>query len=132
MTVIVPNNHPLSLKSSVSIEDLSKYPLIYYDQTAGTRPLIDNMFHQIGCKPNIVCEVGTDFSMIGMVESGIGISIVCDTNMINLFRVKKIPLEYDAYDRTIYVAILKNCFIGAAPQEFVKFLSISSKRDLDR
>ena len=127
MTVIVPYNHPLCLKSAVSVEDLSKFPIIYYDQSAGTRPLIDDMFRQEGYTPNIVCEVGTDFSMVGMVESGIGISIVCDTEMIRLFKVKKLPLQCPSYSRVIYMATLQNSFVGAAPLEFAKFLVKAAK-----
>lgn len=127
MTVIVPEGHPLSVKDGVNLSDLSKYPIIYYDQSAGTRPLLDNMFKQEGCAPNIVCEVGTDFSMAGMVESGIGISIVCDTEMIRLFRVKKLPLQCPSYTRTIYMATPQNSFVGAAPLEFAKFLARSAR-----
>lgn len=128
LTVIVPRNHPLSVKSMVSIQELSEFPIIYYDKSAGTRPLIDNLFQQEGYTPNIVCEVGTDFSMVGMVENGIGISIVCDTDMIQLFNVKKLPLQCPSYNRIIYMATLQNCFVGAAPLEFSKFLVKAAKQ----
>ncbi|WP_099205787.1 LysR family transcriptional regulator [Scatolibacter rhodanostii] len=127
LTVIVPCNHPLSLKNSVCIQDLAPFPIIYYDKTAGTRPLIDNLFQAEGCTPNIFCEVGTDFSMVGMVENGIGISIVCDTDMIRLFNVKKLPLKCSSYNRIIYMATMQNSFVGAAPLEFSKFLVESVK-----
>ena len=126
MTAIVPEHHPLALKSTVTIEELAKYPMVYYDQSAGTRPLLDHLFQEAGCKPNIVCEVGTDFSMAGMVENGIGISIVCNTDMLQLFRVIQLPIRCTSYNRIIYMATVQNSFMGAAPIAFAKFLMKSS------
>ncbi|CAG9174477.1 LysR family transcriptional regulator [Cupriavidus respiraculi] len=69
-------DHPLAGKSSVPWSALDGLPLVLLDSASGSRPLIDQIFARHGIAPHVVQEMGHSASVFGMVEAGIGASVL--------------------------------------------------------
>lgn len=73
---VLPKYHPLSEKQSLSLKDLANEPFLLLEEGAYSEPL--EAFHAIGITPNIKLRVHDDYSILSMVEQGLGISILTE------------------------------------------------------
>jgi DNA-binding transcriptional LysR family regulator len=69
-------DHPLADAKSVSWTALHGQRLVLLDFASGSRPLIDRIFARHGVAPHVVQELGHSASVFGMVEAGIGASVL--------------------------------------------------------
>ncbi|GAB7550254.1 LysR family transcriptional regulator [Cupriavidus sp. CuC1] len=69
-------DHPLANADSVPWSALDRMPLVLLDFASGSRPLIDRIFASHGVAPSVVQELGHSASVFGMVEAGIGASVL--------------------------------------------------------
>ena len=79
LVVIVPCGHELSLRKSVRLEELLKYPYVNREETSGTRAEIEHIFESSGIpasKLKTSLELGSTESVITAVSEGRGISIL--------------------------------------------------------
>jgi LysR family cys regulon transcriptional activator len=74
--IVVPENHPLTSLSSVSLEDLAQYPLITYDVGFTGRSHIDDAFRKAGITPDIVLTAMDSDVIQQYVSLGLGVGIV--------------------------------------------------------
>jgi LysR family cys regulon transcriptional activator len=74
--LIVPVNHPLLSARSITVEELSKYPLITYDKAFAGRSKIDAAFAQRNVQADIILEAIDADVIKTYVEVGMGIGIV--------------------------------------------------------
>lgn len=75
-SILVPPNHPLTQLSSVSIQDVSKYPLVTYVHGFTGRSRLDQAFSAAGLTPKIVFTA-TDADVIKTyVRMGLGIGVI--------------------------------------------------------
>lgn len=74
--LIATKNHPISKKSSITLEEISKYPLILPTQESTTRKMIDQLFEQQGLRCDITMEVVGRTAIKTYVEMNLGISII--------------------------------------------------------
>jgi LysR family cys regulon transcriptional activator len=74
-SVIVPPEHPL-LDAPLTLEALTRYPLITYDTGFTGRSRIDEAFEQRGLQPNIVLAAMDADVIKTYVQLGLGIGIV--------------------------------------------------------
>ena len=72
--VIVPCNHPLAGRDPFPPEALEQYPVILLDE--GDDYEIQEVFDTLNIRPNIQYTVQQDQTILGMVSSGLGISII--------------------------------------------------------
>ena len=72
--VIVPCNHPLAGRDPFPPEALEKYPVILLDE--GDDYEIQEVFDTLNIRPNIQYTVQQDQTILAMVSSGLGISIM--------------------------------------------------------
>lgn len=77
MQVAVRRDHPLERFRSVTLEQITKYPMIGYrkDQSPYFRQLIHSLFLQARLTPKIVQESVVP-TLLTLVEAGVGIAIV--------------------------------------------------------
>ena len=76
-SVIVPPGHPL-LDAPLTLDALTRYPLITYDTGFTGRSRIDEAFAQRGLTPNIVLAAMDADVIKTYVELGVGVGIVAD------------------------------------------------------
>ncbi len=60
LVVIVPKDHPLAVKDSVSLKETLDYPQIIFRHKSGLRHIIDDLFKSINAYPDILCEIGLE------------------------------------------------------------------------
>jgi len=74
MLAVLPAGHPLAEHSTVTLEELSKEPFILLEEGEYSEPL--EIFKENGLYPNIQYRVFDDYTIMSMVEKGLGISIL--------------------------------------------------------
>jgi DNA-binding transcriptional LysR family regulator len=84
LEVIVPPNHPLASRPSVTMRELSEYPFICREQGSGTREVIMKYIASQDVPKdqlNVCLELGSSESIKGAVEAGMGVSILSKTTI---------------------------------------------------
>lgn len=74
MCAVLPQDHPLTRQTSVSLRDLATSSLILLDEGDFNVPL--RAFEAAGLEPQIEYEVYDDYTIIAMVEKKLGVSIM--------------------------------------------------------
>jgi DNA-binding transcriptional LysR family regulator len=75
-SVITPLKHPLLKKSSLTLKDLAKQPLILFERGSTGRQHVVDAFHELGVSPVVDMETTNTEIIVRMVEAGLGVSIV--------------------------------------------------------
>jgi DNA-binding transcriptional LysR family regulator len=76
LKAVLPASHPLAKKQKLSLSDLAKEPFLMLEEGLYSEPL--NAFHKRGIQPNIKLRVHDDYSLLAMIEAGLGFSILAD------------------------------------------------------
>lgn len=71
---ILPLDHSLSKQKYVTPEELVKEPFLVIEEGSLSRPL--EAFKELGLKPEVKLRVHDDYSILSMVENGLGVSIL--------------------------------------------------------
>lgn len=74
MVAVLPKNHPLASKESISLKELEKETFILLDEGKNSVPL--QAFDRLGITPKIEYKIYDDYSILAMVKQGIGVSIL--------------------------------------------------------
>src|ERR1035437_8884892 len=93
VAVVVPLEHRLAGRTSVRLTDIADEPLILPRSRSGLRRVIDDAFASQGLAPRVAYE-GDDFSIVqGLVEAGLGITLMPMPLPAPSARVTVIPLR---------------------------------------
>lgn len=122
LVVIVPENHPLSDKGKVSIQDICPYPLICYTKESGMRKIIDDLFNKAQMLPNIICQFEDINSMAGLVAGNQGIAIITDTLSIQNQKIKKLEFDTAYSKRIVYMAYMVNRYLPPVVEKFRDYI----------
>ncbi|MCD8078795.1 MAG: LysR substrate-binding domain-containing protein, partial [Lachnospiraceae bacterium] len=115
-------SHPLAALSSVSLAQLAHYPMIRYHDSAAARALVDSLFDEAGVSQITRAEVSDDFHIAGMVAAGLGVAVLVDSSMPDLYGLRKIPLQNASIRRNLYLATCKHSYVSDSVQDFLRFL----------
>ncbi len=74
MVMILPPNHPKGKKDKLQLRDFSDEPFIFLDQGKKSEPM--EYFVKAGVKANLQYRVYDDYTIMNMVEQGLGVSIL--------------------------------------------------------
>ena len=108
LVLAVPMDHPLSIKDSVDLRDTIEYPQIYFEKGSGLRPVIDQMFEEIGQFPK--------------VAQGFGIAVMPDIPILRSLSVKTLDIYNPPYERAVYLATLKQRYLSPVAKAFIRFV----------
>lgn len=117
---VVPEIHPLAGRSSLSLDDLVQHPIIALDE--GTSNTAEEAFEKAGLKPNLKYLVYDDYTILAMIEEGLGIgilpaAILKHTNYhFNAIKISP-PIT-----RKIGIAYQKEELLPSASRRFIEFL----------
>jgi len=78
LVVVVPTNHDLAERKSITMEEVMEHPFICREEGSGTREVIMDHMVKLGLDRNnlnVSLELGSPESIKGAVEAGMGISI---------------------------------------------------------
>ncbi|MDQ6597911.1 LysR family transcriptional regulator substrate-binding protein [Bacillus salipaludis] len=76
MSLFVPSNHSFLKEETVTVEDVSKQPLIFFDYGSIDWLIIHRLFLSNGVNPNIYVEVDHMETAKNLVLQGLGISFL--------------------------------------------------------
>ena len=76
MVLITAPGHPFKEMESIYFKMLSDVPFIMKDRGSGTRRLVDTLFEQKNCRPDILMEVSNTEFIKELVHRGDGVSLL--------------------------------------------------------
>ena len=114
---VLPQAHPLARQTSVTLQELSGEPFLAIEEGSFSRPL--KAFHEAGITPNVRLRVHDDYSILSMVEHGLGISILPELLLRKTsYQVATLPIKPAIIRKLGFIAKNKNelplaskCFI---------------------
>lgn len=120
MLAVLPIDHPLATHQTVTMEDLLKEPFILLEEGHLSEPL--EIFKKNNLHPNIQYRVHDDYTIMAMVEKGLGISILPQLvlNKVN-YRLAKKEIT-PSIVRTIGIAYKDKKTLPTASKHFINFL----------
>ncbi|WP_394405087.1 LysR family transcriptional regulator [Streptococcus sp. 20-1249] len=121
LVLVVPEQHPLAAFDQVSLEESLSYDYVYYNQSSGLRPYLDQTFANLDLQPKIKLELESDLSILGFVAQDFGIAIMPDIPSIASFPVKKLKIRNPLSQRIIYLAIRQKDYISPLTQKFCDY-----------
>jgi len=77
-SLLIPEDHPLVHASPLTLEDISRWPLITYRQGITGRSRIDEAFSRKGLIPDVVLSAQDSDVIRTYVELGLGVGIVAE------------------------------------------------------
>ncbi len=120
MLAILPPNHPLSHNQMITLDELSSEPYILLDEGDLCEPL--EFFKTHHMQPNIQYKVYDDYTIMSMVEQGLGVSILpklvlhrCHQNIV----MKKIEPQVV---RTIALSYKNKNVLPKASRYFIDYI----------
>ncbi|MCQ2492234.1 MAG: LysR family transcriptional regulator [Lachnospiraceae bacterium] len=122
LVVVVPEDHPLASRNSITLSETIPYPQIIFSKRSGLRPVIDELFDAIGEYPETVYEIKEDQVIAGFVSNGFGIAVVPDMPILNTMKIKKLDIVSPNWQRIFYLAFLKDKYISPAAQTFKNYI----------
>lgn len=117
---VLPVDHPLADRRSVSLQELSTEPFLLLEEGAYSEPL--EAFRAAGLAPNIRLRVHDDYSILSMVEQGLGVSLLTELVLRKTnYRVALLPTEPPII-RTLSIVTKDKHSLSLASKEFIRCL----------
>lgn len=117
---ILPLDHPLSNAPYVTLEELSKEPFLVIEEGTLSKPL--ETFRQSGLEPNVRLRVHDDYSIMSMVESGLGVSILPELVLRKTnYQIAILPIR-PAVTRKMGLVMKEKNALPIASKYFIDFL----------
>ncbi len=124
IAIITSKNHKLSLKKSVSINELQNEKFIVYKKTKfGTNKILNSMCADYNFTPNITTEAYNDHALCALVSMGEGISLISKHSGISLDQVAVLDIIHNPVPkRRIYMIWNKDKILSNACLEFINLM----------
>lgn len=120
LRAVLPVNHPLSTKEYITLDDLAREPFLLLEEGALSEPM--EAFRNAGLEPDVRLCVHDDYSILSMIESGLGVSILPELVLRKTnYRVAILPLR-PVLTRKIGLIMKDKNAIPIASKYFIDFL----------
>lgn len=117
---VLPKKHPLASRDFLTLDDLAKEPLLLLEEGSYSEPL--EAFRAAGITPNIKLRVHDDYSILSMVEQGLGFSMLAELVLRKTsYNVVAIQLN-PAIVRTMGIIAKDRRTLPLASKEFIRCL----------
>ena len=119
MNIVLPAEHPLAGKQ-VRLADLAEETFVLLE--SGYSQMVEKMFHDAGLRPKRQYTVKDDYTVMSMVESGLGVSLLPELMLQRTpYKLYACPAE-PAYYRRLGVSWLRRDDSSIAVRRFVQDL----------
>ncbi len=117
---VLPNEHRFTAKDSVSLEEMAGEPLIVVEE--GGINTVVNAFDRAGLSPRIKFRLQDDYTILSMVEKGIGVSIL-PTMLLDRapYKVKTLPIT-EPVCRTVGITFGDKDMLPTSARRFIEFI----------
>ncbi|NNG09410.1 MAG: LysR family transcriptional regulator [Arenibacter sp.] len=133
MAVIVAPDHQLARKKTVTFARLAREPFIMKEKGSGTRKLVEQLFRQDACEPNILMETSNTEFIKQLVQRGEGVSFVVREAVAVELGEKKltaVPLKGPKVYLDVRIAYLKDQVLSPPAKAFVDTLGQLKSGDM--
>jgi len=134
MTVIVAPGHHFTQKKTIAFKDLANEPFIMKEKGSGTRKLVEQLFTNENCTPDILMETSNTEFIKQLVQRGEGISFLVKEAVAAEIKEKKlarVPLKGRKFFLDVSIAYLKGQVLSPPARAFVETLSKLKPEDED-
>ncbi|PWC12493.1 LysR family transcriptional regulator [Brenneria corticis] len=127
LVAVVHEEHPLAGQSNgpIGIRQLANEPFVFFSRTVGTA-LYDEtltLLKRYGIHPYITQEVGEAMTIVGLVSSGLGVSILPASFMrIKVDGVKYLPLAESDAITEVWLVTARNRPLKTAAQTLISLM----------
>lgn len=124
LVALLPSNHPLAKRKSISLDDLRNDAFILSPQGYILRDLVVNACKQHGFEPQVGFE-GMDIDAIkGLVSAGLGVTLLPEITLIDSLprATAKVEIDEPRVTRTVGVIIPKDRALMPTELLFYKFI----------
>lgn len=125
MVMVLPKGHPAASKKLLLLEDFAGEPFIFLDQGKKSEPL--EYFTRAGIEPNLQYRVYDDYTIMNMVEQGLGVSILPKLVLYRHHQNIEIRSLTPPIYREMCVAYRSDDNISVAGKTFMNFVVGSAK-----
>lgn len=133
LVLIIPPDHAWGSRKAVTIEELSREPIIMKDSGSGTRRILSELFEKSGFKPNILMETSNTEFIKDLVHRGEAVSFLVKESVtpeINAGRLKSVPVQGCILTLDVSIAYLKNQHFSPAAKAFLDLLKRLAAEDM--
>ena len=121
MVALLPRGHELAAKDVLTLDDLARDPFVLLDE--GELSILLEAFEARGLSPRVVSEVTDDYTIMAMVEEGLGVSALYRRTVEGMTTDIEIrPIE-NAPSRDVVAAWRSWNTMPLATRRFVDYLS---------
>jgi DNA-binding transcriptional LysR family regulator len=120
--VITPIGHPLVQCEKLTLQEISRYPLILPPRNLSTWPMVDGTFKKYGLSYKVAMEVGGWEAIKKYVELGLGISIIIRIGITGAEKLEVIPAAEYFPGRAYGLVIRKGRILTPQAKRFVNLL----------
>lgn len=127
LVVVVPKDHALAGRGKIDLEETLPYPQIGFTRSSGMRPVIDQLFEQIGGSPEIAYELQEGGAIAGLVAENFGIAVMPELPILKNLNVDVLDIADPPYERYIYMAKLKDKYLAPVVTEFIRYAQMTAE-----
>lgn len=121
---VLPKNHPLAQKAAVSLQELAAEPYLLLEEGCYSEPM--EAFRKAGVTPNIRLTMHDDYSILSMVEQGLGYSLLAELVLKKAAYDVAIRPVKEPIRRTMALVMKDKRGLSAAAKIFMKFILAES------
>lgn len=129
LLAMVPSDHPLARQEAVSLAELAREPFVFFDPHVGTGLYDDilGLMRRYGLTPTIAQEVGEAMTIIGLVASGLGVSILpASFKRVQINEMRWLPIKEQDAVSEMWLVWSKHHEQSQAAQRFREHLLAAS------
>ncbi len=120
MAAVIPKKHSLAKEDVVSLKQLAEEPFILLEEGNYSEPL--EAFRSVGVWPDIKFTIHDDYSIMAMVESGLGVSILAELVLQKTnYEIAVRPTDPPVY-RTLSIGYKDKGLLPVAAGKFIECL----------
>jgi LysR family carnitine catabolism transcriptional activator len=121
---LVPHDHPLAGRKSVPLSMLRNYPLIVMRRGSNVRSTLETAFETKGFKLEPTYETTHHYSVVGMVEAGLGVGALPLMTIASLRcdGLAQVRIIKPSIEREIGIVTKHSVALSPAASELIRFV----------
>ncbi|WP_203363885.1 LysR family transcriptional regulator [Bacillus sp. REN10] len=130
MRVLLPNHHPLAKQEIVHLRELKDDQFVLFRTGYDMRKLVLEACQQASFEPNVGFESEDIYTIKGLVEAGLGVTLLPETLLVDQtpLGTVSLPISAPIISRTVGVIITKSRELPPSEKMFYHFLIDYYKR----